>query len=208
MINNNEGTEAHDGEVIVVLRRPDGSALPATFIRYVSPQQPVGYLSDLPGVTVRRITSPDEVRAAIRIRQPWAGKILYALPPVVYHTAMEAGMLAAAFADEGMVGYLLLKRRKRDNALEIQQIAVMDTAPKGVGRRLTSYAWDVAVDGGYGNLMVTTLADNARARNLYERFGFSIDRQDDKDIRYRIGLSAEAQRPPDGPSPGLGGEIA
>jgi ParB-like chromosome segregation protein Spo0J/ribosomal protein S18 acetylase RimI-like enzyme len=191
MTNAQQDTAVHEGEVVVILRKPDGSPLPAGIVRYVAPNRPIGYLDQLDGVTVRRITTLDEAKGAIRVRQPWAGKMLRPLPPVVYYGAMEEGRLFGAFnATNAVIGYAMVRRRKRANTVDLQQLAVHDDAPKGVGRRLITMAWDYAVDRGAVALTVNTLLTSIRAREVYEKYGFSETSRDEKDINFSIVLAA------------------
>lgn len=187
MTNIQTQTAAHDGEVIVIMRKADGSE-PISL--YVTPPVPPGYLAELFGVTIRRIETVEEAKGAIRIRQPWAGKMLRPLPPIVYYGAMEDGRLWGAFDDTtgAIIGYAMARVRKREASIDLQQIAVNDNAPKGVARRLMSVIWEWAVDRGAKKLTVNTLLTSERARMLYDRFGFSETNRDHKDIDYAISL--------------------
>jgi len=190
MVNAHAGTETHQGEVVVILHKHDGKTARDQTPRYVAPSLPAGYLGELDEVLIRRIETTGEAKAAIRVRQPWAGKMLRPLPPVVYYGAMEDGRLWGAFdADNRVIGYALARVRKRSNQVDLQQIAVNDDAPKGVARRLISTVWEWAVDRGAAQLTVNTLLTSERARMVYVRFGFIETDRDDKDINYAIELT-------------------
>lgn len=195
MTNQQMKTEAHDGEVIVVLRKQDGHPLPKGTLRYVSPPLPPGYLDHLDGVYVRKLTSGDEVRRALRVRQAYAGKELRPMPAVVYHTAADEGRMWGAFdaASHEIIGYATVRWRRRDNTCEFQQIGVNEDAPKGTGRLLTTARWNYAVDRGATACTLNTLLTSTRARMYHERYGFIEDHRDDKNIYYRMSLSPVAQ---------------
>jgi len=105
-----------------------------------------------------------------------------------------------AVYDGGMIGRLIIGKSRDDDkpaAGEIGAIYLLeDYSNKGYGRQMMDYAINLLKKMNYREIIVWVLEENIRARQFYEKYGFSFDGTKkeiniDKpliEIRYVIGV--------------------
>lgn len=83
--------------------------------------------------------------------------------------------MRVADAGDAMLGYVQVQRRRGARVARLTSVAVSpDANGRGVGRRLVETAEALARENGCTALRLEVRADNARARSLYERAGYTL----------------------------------
>ncbi|MEM6392605.1 MAG: GNAT family N-acetyltransferase [Planctomycetota bacterium] len=89
-----------------------------------------------------------------------------------------------------IVGFALLGAVRdtdldRKHTIELYALYVdPDFWRKGIGRRLAEAAERLAVDRGFRTIVLWALKDNQRARLAYQRMGFALDPEQEKDAKF------------------------
>ena len=92
-----------------------------------------------------------------------------------FHHAVRSPTIVSlvAVADEGLVGYVFIERRRNAGVARLTSIAVApQVLGRGLGRRLLLSAEQAAARHGCRRLRLEVRADNGPAQSLYERTGY------------------------------------
>jgi ribosomal protein S18 acetylase RimI-like enzyme len=116
-----------------------------------------------PGRDAKQIEASDIESVTLALRQPAADEVLL--------VAEDGGGLLGLIHVKTVVDYF--SRRPIAHVSDV--VVAADAEGRGIGKALMNAAEDWARGRGYAMVQLHVLVDNARARSMYERLGYSAE---------------------------------